>query len=522
MKTIFRKLISSGLWISPIVFTLCILGARKFLPSIIHCWQGWAGCIVVALFPLLIVYGNKINRPSEEKAISGIEQARYPPINEKMLFDQPEGIIFGKFGKQYVCKSLKEDGHFFLCGGSGSGKSSSVVIPTLLANRQVSTFAIDIKGELSYKTAQAGDERVCIFDPSDRTSFGYDPFYSLNSDSTQQQILEVMQSISFSLIPMPAGLKDPFWKLSARNLLTGLLIFFYKNGNKDFIQIIDCILGKPIQDSIKEIMEDASPKSAEYRYIVQFSVMEEVTLGGILAEMNNHIVIFSNDQDIRYAFSNNYCKLNPSMLEEEKSIFLSVSEEKLSAYYDVLQLIINQTLAHLEKRSEKNARPVIVIIDELARILSAGKLDTLLDGARTLRSRKVCLCLITQSVESLMGAYSESEVTDLISNCSYIEILAATSPKTQKMVCDWCGKYLARKQNWTGTGSETKSTVSFEETDLVKPSDLMTLQQTGEAILISPYGYSRIQKTPYYSDKFFKPLSDEIIRHNDNIKPTKE
>ncbi len=103
------------------------------------------------------------------------------------------------------------------------------------------------------------------------------------------------------------------------------------------------------------------------------SQMAEETLGGIVGEMNNHIVIFSNDQDIRYAFKDNGNKANPHMLEEGYSIYLSIREEKLSAYYDVIQLIINQVLGELERRAEGEP-PIVVCIDELPRLLSSGKM----------------------------------------------------------------------------------------------------------------------------------------------------
>ena len=181
-----------------------------------------------------------------------------------------------------------------------------------------------------------------------------------------------------------------------------------------------------------------------------------------------------------------------------------------------MQLIINQTLAQLERRPE-DSEPIIFVIDELPRILSAGKLDRLLDGARTLRSRKVCLLLITQSTEALMSAFTENEVADLIANCPYIIVLSASSQKTQRSVCSWCGKYKVRKTSWSDSGRKGKVNFSYEEKDIVDPSDLMTLKNTGEAILITPYGYCRVKKVPYYEDKILKPMSDEIIKYNKTI-----
>ena len=387
--------------------------------------------------------------PSENVAMTGKNKAMYPDIPKELIRKEITGTIplgWDKRSKRYVCKPLEEDGHVFLIGGSGSGKSSAYVIPALLVNEKARIFAVDIKGELSFKSAKYGSKHVLIFNPSDRSKYGYDPFYNLEENSSTQQIMETMQTITYSLISMPADLKDPFWKNSARNLLIGLLVYYYKKGTRDFVGIIDEILGRPVKESIQAIIDNAKNNSVEYRYIVQFKDMEDETLGGIVAEMNNHIVIFANDQDIRYAFKDNPNKVNPLKLEDGYSIYLSIREEKLSVYYDVMQLIINQTLYQLEKRPE-DSEPIIFVIDELPRILSAGKLDRLLDGARTLRSRKVCLYLITQSTEALMSAFTENEVADLMSNCPYIVVLSASSSKTQKAVCAWCGKYKVRKMS---------------------------------------------------------------------------
>lgn len=354
MKNFWDKLVASGLWLQPCI----MLGVLKYLektkPQMLAEKGSWLTLFVISFLPVVVMWRETSKNPNEDNAMMGKEKAMYPAVDKKLLHNNPTGIVLGKdkFSKKYVCKELEEDGHVFLIGGSGSGKSSCFVIPTLLVNPKTRIFAIDIKGELSFKTAKYGDEQVLIFNPSNRSQYGYDPFYALGRDSTTQQILETMQTITYSLIALPAGLKDPFWKVSARNLLIGLLVYYYKQGIHNLVGIIDEILGKSVRDSIEQIMNTTKPESVEYRYIVQFEAMEDETLGGIIAEMNNHLVVFANDQDIRYAFRDNGCKVNPLKLEEGYSIYIVVKEEKLSAYYDVLQLIINQTLSQLEKRAE--------------------------------------------------------------------------------------------------------------------------------------------------------------------------
>lgn len=50
----------------------------------------------------------------------------------------------------------------------------------------------------------------------------------------------------------------------------------------------------------------------------------------------------------------------------------------------------------------------------------------------------------------------------------------------------------------------------------------MTLAQTGESILISPYGYARIEKTPYYKDSKIKKMYEKVQTYNKTIEETED
>lgn len=518
LKKIIVKFGASGIWTQPLIYFLLLRMVRSVNPNLLDIREIKYLCFVISILPFAFLFHIYMNEPREDTAITGKEQAMRPPVNRKLLYSKPQGIFFGKYKGKYVCRDIEEDGHVLLIGGTGSGKSSRSVINTILCNPLTAIFAIDIKGELSYKATKYGSKRVRIFNPQDRSSYGYNPLYGLSEKSSVQEIYERMQLISFSLIAMPASLKDPFWKNSSRNLLIGLLVYYFKQGSHSFVEIVDQILSAPIKEQIEAILNNSRKTSVEYRYIVGFKDMEEETLGGIVGEMNNHLQIFANDQDIRYAFKDSPHKISPKYLLKGKSVFISIKEEKLTAYYDVLQMIINQMLAELEKRPE-GEKPILFIIDELPRILSAGKIDRLLDAARTLRSRKVTLFLITQSVEALMIAFSENEAMDLISNCPYVIVLNASSSKTQKLICDWAGKYRACKKSWNldgdGMVNNNRITVSYNDENILEPADLKRLGN--DAILFSPYGYYRIKKCAYYSDKYFKPLSEACVKHNKAI-----
>ncbi len=62
--------------------------------------------------------------------------------------------------------------------------------------------------------------------------------------------------------------------------------------------------------------------------------------------------------------------------------------------------------------------------------------------------------------------------------------------------------------------------ISYDYHNIVEPADLMTLAQTGESILISPYGYSRIEKAPYYKDAKIRKLYEKVETYNNTIRET--
>ena len=132
MKKFWDKLVASGLWLQPCI----MLGVLKYLektkPQMLAEKGSWLTHFVISFLPVVVMWSESSKNPNEDNAMMGKEKAMYPAVDKKLLHNNPTGIVLGKdkFSKKYVCKELEEDGHVFLIGGSGSGKSSCFVIPT--------------------------------------------------------------------------------------------------------------------------------------------------------------------------------------------------------------------------------------------------------------------------------------------------------------------------------------------------------------------------------------------------------
>ena len=537
----------SGVWLQPISLMGAFWIYRHFHPYDLVKSYPWFYMVVISIMPSLYVYSGNIvsaaagkleygpedslaNRP-EAFSSSDKMRAMYPAIDARLLYKRPEGIILGKeLGKhhnlKYVCKKMGDAAgapHVLCLGGSGAGKSSGNCIPSLLANPNAKFLVLDIKGELSYKSRKRDDPTVVIVDPLDRTTWGWDPLYELHStEPSDQKIMECMDGIATYLIPIRPDDRDPFWKISARQLLSGLLIGLYKGGIHEFISLVDTILSTPPKDCINTILNRGNEDTIEAKILTKFVDLAEETMSGIVAESHLHLKIFL-DSDIRYALQINPRKANPDMVlrGEKRSLFWIIPQHKLTDYYDVLQLFLNQTMAAIERlpQAKKGDEPCVFLIDELPRVVSNGPLYKLLDTIKLSRDRNLTYFLVSQSLEALESAYSKAQISDLVSNCGYLIALDVRSVETAKTICSMAGSYKEAQKSWAEKG---KITVTYQDKQVLEPADLSKLILQEEAVLITPFGYCRVGKTPAFKDPYFKQKYEKITTYNDELERFKQ
>ncbi|MBQ6467561.1 MAG: type IV secretory system conjugative DNA transfer family protein [Clostridia bacterium] len=472
--------------------------------------------IIVVFFLLFVIGQQKSNR----KYIANLEKqkkrAMSPLVDKSLLHSKPEKgqLMLGKTkAGKYVTNSVLDDGHRLILGGSGSGKSANYIIDDLLMNDSddCSLIAVDIKGELSYKSKRLDDPHIKIFDPQDSASYGFNPFWKLADDSSEQEIYETMQVVSESLIKIDQN-GEAYWSLSARSMLTSLLIYHYQNGIHNLPDIVSAIMSMPIKQEIEKIINTLDEGTLARKLMVPYYDLAEDTLTSIFSSINLAVNTFF-DKNLVYALRDAPRKITPKDIENGFSIFLRVKEEKLTAYSLVLSLIINMFLIELSARPE-GSKKVLFIIDELPRLITAGSIGMLPIASLTIRSKGVSLVLVTQSLSALEGGFKKSEISTLIANCSTKIILQCSSQETAKEIVGMIPKYTQVRSSKT-TGKNKSGTTSFEEKARVEESDLMNLVRDGKAIILHNTGYYCLNKVPYYKDKYLKPKADAIRQYND-------
>lgn len=376
--------------------------------------------------------------------------------------------MFGKIGRKLITKPPKVEGHTLITGGTGTGKSRGVVIPSLLL-WEGSAIVMDIKGELS-KITSARRERygkVYIFHPEGE-GHCYDPIKLCNR-------IDQAQDLARTLIPLPEQ-GDPFWSQSAQAILSAFVfegaVMRYKLSD-----IAEKICTTPMAELV-EHCRTSHIREVQVLASIAYDLPEK-TLGGIMGELKSKLITIATDPNIRKATQR--ADWTPETLEQGATIYLKVSEHLLDQYKDLWTVIVSQILKYLSQREERKNPPILIALDEMPRL---SKIDGLTNALATLRSKNVHIMGVIQSMAQLDKIYGKDDRKVIADNCRFKLVLSATDPETQKYFSDLAGQRTALAKGMTvGAGLIPNMSSHEQGTPLIRPEEWGLLEKP---ILFAP------------------------------------
>lgn len=111
--------------------------------------------------------------------------------------DKAVGLIFGKKGPAYYYSPAAAEGHVFVGGGSGTGKTSALLIPSL-RSWPGSSFCVDISGDIS---SHVETGRKLIFDPWSLSSAPYNIFAPIDALDDDAERIEALAQLAWLIMP---------------------------------------------------------------------------------------------------------------------------------------------------------------------------------------------------------------------------------------------------------------------------------------------------------------------------------
>ncbi|SEK65164.1 Type IV secretory pathway, VirD4 component, TraG/TraD family ATPase [Butyrivibrio sp. ob235] len=536
--TIKSKLIASGIWVYPvsliamyIILDLLFWG-RSITPA------GHLLAWGMALIPSLIICGQNIvkycfqNKRDFNFIDYEIEKAHpmtpeklacmYPSVKDKFLAKSPDGFILGKKGNSYVRIPLVDDETRFgaIVGEPGSGKSANLIIPSLLANfydvgDNLAAFVVDIKPELAYKSVDMHNRRsIRIVNPTDRTTWGWDVYYDIDENSSDDEVVKTLTALSHALI-VSNNNSDIFFVNKARDAFCGMMLFYFREGY-GFIDSVKKLLACNPSEEIPYIISVTGKDKRVYQYLKQFEGDETNAMKDAISTMREHLTVFLFSE-VQYALRDNPLKCDPQDLNKGKSIFLSLPENLLDEYKDLFRLILAQTLKAMESRPD-DSEPVLFIFDEFGRI---GKVDRIKHSLATLRSRKCHIYMAFQNISQIREIYGNEGADGILGMCRVKVFTGTTDINTIRSIKELAGSFQQKKRTYKSSNeifSRDGDSISFETVNVLDTEDVLSLEEKDEIIAFIDGKYYRFKKNPYYMDPVLKEINEEVISENNLYK----
>lgn len=469
----------------------------------------------------LLLIANEMRRPRFREY--NRRKALYPAIPDSYLADTPASgsVIFGKDHRTKKTVVAPPGKHCMIVGSTGSGKSATCIIPTILTHKTGSAFIMDLKSrELTIKTCDIYDPNTVVVDLDYRApyAYGWDILHGLKRDGTdtEEDALKVIREIAGIIIPKATS-GDQFWNDSARALFTGIAIFeiVYQH-NYEFVDIVQTMMNVPLREHLDLAINTVKKDSLVASYLTGLANTADETLFSCDISMCQHLYFFVSPE-AAFALRDNTRRANPQMLNTDGTrMYLCVSEEQLDCGFDKLTcIIIKQVLQELQARGTNSTYPeCMLLLDEWQRLTESVEelRKSTASFLKTARSKHASVVLALQNLD----AVDKSTIYDILSNVHFLYVLSSNNSNslTSEVVCKMAGSYYEKTVS-TSEGRGTSTSISFSEKPVLKPDDLNNLGEDA-VLIITNHGYVRTHKegTAYYRTAPYQVQYEKILAVN--------
>lgn len=424
------------------------------------------------------------------KCISNVQKID-PDYLSKGDKEQAKGMIFGKLGKDYIYSPEEKEGHCVVFGGSGVGKTASILIPTL-RSWSGSSFSIDISGDIS---KNVNVPKKLEYKPGVSDSIPYNVFHIIDQLEDPDDIHEELEKLAYLLLPddPTANANSKYFITQGRKILTASFIAFYDSGY-DFIEICEKIMGSDYKSLFNAI--DSTNNKQAMLYINSFYGTGEQNISNCKETADIAIKIFATNGKVKKSIRRN--KENEEFFSPEKiedfNVFVVVPDYKLDVYSQLLHIISAQCLDYFSRRTEENTKKILFCLDEFA---SFGNLE-IIPALQKFRKRHVRIMILTQSLADIDRIYSKDDRISMFNNFDFICVLSARDIDTQKFFSEIIGKKKIQKKSVSSGANGVTKTVSEDKEFIFEPAYFSNLKNN--LILIYSGGNLKLKKNFYFKD----------------------
>jgi type IV secretion system protein VirD4 len=492
--------------------------------------EGQIVAVLVIVVILAIVFGRRRWRGSG----TAFGQASW--ASDKLLrawgMLGQHGLILGRtFGGALI--RLPDYCHVLVCGGTGSGKGVSIIIPNLLTYSRGSIVCFDTKGDLYQTTAQrraARGERIIRLAPFGGGEDAFNPLDAIPSDSPM--LVDSARALAEALVVRQGTESDPHWNDKSVQVICAVLVLLllkFKDEDRSLNSLQEIVsdpdMLKAAADHLQKLGGIPSRLGAQLKTLFERDGSGLTKEGsGVLSTVTRHLSFLDSDLVAKSVATSTF---DPAELRQRGiTLFMQIEADQLEAQKGLLRCWMSALIRVIGASGSEQNSEVLFLIDEASAL---GSLPAIEEALVRGRSAGVRLLMAYQSDTQITATF-KNKPTLLYDNCSTQIYLGAassyeTAERLSKSLGEWTQVLESYNENesrsWSQGGDSQQngqvsrgSSMNYSEGGraLLRPEEILTL--SNECVIALLRGMSPIigQRVLWYADREFNPAAKKRRR----------
>ncbi|OMP68704.1 VirD4-like conjugal transfer protein, CD1115 family [Domibacillus epiphyticus] len=434
---------------------------------------------------------------------------------------QGDGTILGMYKRKPIIQHTKShlNRNVFLVGGSGAGKTRSVIIPNILNNTSKSIVAVDPKGELYEKTSQAKreqgyDVRLVNFknrDVSDR----YNLFEYIRKDSDAFKVADTLVNNAGD----ESKLRKDFWNQAQTSVLQALILYVkYALSPQEQHMGSVIAVGQLPEEELKKAFHEFEPGHVVRKaYQTAVENLKEKTMGDVFITLMQTLNPWQYEDVCQFTAANDFLFED---LGKKKMIVYIIMPIADNEFRPLITTFFTQMFSELYRLADQHygtlPNNVLLQLDEFANI---GKIPNFEERLSTTRSLGIEVTIVLQDTSQLERVYGKEIAKEVMNNCDIRLLLKAGEHETAKYFSQLAGKTTIRVKNQSNSSNSTSSSKSesahYMGRDLITADEITRLNKDEALLFLSGQYPMRIEKAWFDRFKHFKVMLQQEVSRDD-------
>lgn len=467
--------------------------------------------IINAIFSLFFQLLESLFKGIGDAVISLVPTQRNEIFNSnflnpaKVLSSGNDGYMFGS----KKMSKMESFSHVLVCGSSGSGKTTTVLLPSLLSLDNTSLLVNDPSGELflltsGAKKAQGFNVIVLYYDKPELSSH-YNPLARCKTKSDIKQLCKILIE---STLGKGNG-NDSFWNSSAESFLSLYIRYILFHTRKEhhtmynLLALVQKFAGTPKEVDKLFVLAGNDELLEEYKSFVAY---DQKVLLNIVATAKTALNLFSDEKVVEITSSDD---IDFEKLHFQKTaIYLRGNTHQAKYFSPLSSLFFEQLFAYfLSELPTGKLLPIYYLLDEA----SSLHLPLLPLALANFRKYRNSLMVVVQTESQILDMFGVQTGRSIIANCYTKCYLPGQPLETARQLEILMGKFEFKNDEGI---SKTRPLMTMDEIRIMKESIL----------LVGNKPPIKLDLVPFYKQKDLLKLTqippvllDKIPNNNESL-----